>query len=199
MFKLVQTWFWQTWSWHGLVNHGLNLVLILFWNNLLAVLDWLSILSIFIYQQCLEKTGQFQFCLLIQNIIICQINCNISSRIYVKYVIYCEKYVFLWNRPLCSIKNHHFASLMINEVFHATSWEFYYYLSSADCFKCLVVCWGQKIVQYKCTLCNTSVHMLTWKTLSKCTYFQLKMRNVQNFQQMFFYTIVFHCRCFLVI
>ena len=81
---------------------------------------------------------------------------------------------------LHSIKNHHFASLMINEVFHATSWEFYYYLSSADCFKCLVVYWGQKIVQCKCTLCNTSVHMLTLETLSKGTYFQLKMFFSQN-------------------
>ena len=62
-----QTWSWQTWScqawsWHSLdkfgldnmvlsnmvltwlVNHGLDMVLILFSNNLLAVLDWLSIL-----------------------------------------------------------------------------------------------------------------------------------------------------------
>ena len=57
-----QAWSWQAWSWHSpdkfgldnkvlsnmvmtwLVNHGLDMVLILFLNNLLAVLDWLSIL-----------------------------------------------------------------------------------------------------------------------------------------------------------
>ena len=57
-----QAWSWQAWSWHSLdkfgldnmvlsntvltwlVNHGLDMILILFSNNLLAVLDWLSIL-----------------------------------------------------------------------------------------------------------------------------------------------------------
>ena len=47
-----QTWSCQTWSSHKLsimvltllVNHGLDMVFILFSNNLLAVLDWLSIL-----------------------------------------------------------------------------------------------------------------------------------------------------------
>jgi hypothetical protein len=58
-----QTWSWQAWSWHsldkcvlvknGLIKHGLDMayhgldmVLILFSNSLLAVLDWLSILLV---------------------------------------------------------------------------------------------------------------------------------------------------------